>query len=291
MRARLHKPKTDHSGTHQSIIRRKVRPRFVQSKPAAHVNFPTIQLNKPEKTNSRKNVVENKEPPIILKALEYAKKRSVTFAVLMQRNGITINNYSEIISLSSSIDSQGDTDPDTRKIRIKSTTEVTDVILVLTHEMTNRLLCDKFIVYRDLVAKGEITPKQFAKKWAELEKEGQINQLKVAAQIGHRYGDENIDNLLEQYENDQTTDIRKRSVANTMHLQRYEELGIKLRKRYLSQKANIQTVEGVANFRFDSNVAKKSEKGNYFLVKDIYSGKQIKVIRDSKTGKYSKYEN
>ena len=63
-----------------------------------------------------------------------------------------------------------------------------------------------------------------------------------------------------------------------------------LRLVYL-ESLNIQTVEGFPEFRFDSNAAKKSDKGNYLLVRSIDSGEQMNVTRDSKTGKYSKYGN
>lgn len=286
MHPRLHKPQSNLTSSHNSVFRRKVIPK----KQEAKVNFPEERLHKAEEIKKVSALEESAQPSVIYEALSYAKKRSVTFAVLMQRNGITLANYSEIISLSNTISVLGDTDPDTRKIRVKPITDVSTVILVLTHEMTNRLLTDKLKKYRDLVAKGEITPKQFALKWAELEKEGEINQLKVAAQIEYSYGEEKTDKLLERYNNDKTTDIRARVVAGTTHLARYEQLGLALRERYLSRKANIQTVEGFSNFRFDSNIAKRSSKGNYLIVKSIDSGEQMNVIRDSKTGKYSKYE-
>jgi|GEM_PF-6595249 len=287
MRTRLHRPQSDLISSDNSLFRRKVVPK----RPETKVNFQEVQSEKPEEISTAFQLTKNESPSVIYEALDYAKKRSVTFAVLMQRNGITLANYSEIISLSNTISVLGDTDPDTRKIRVKPITDVSTVILVLAHEMTNRLLTDKLKKYRDLVAKGEITPKQFALKWAELEKEGEINQLKVAAQIGYSYGDEKTDKLLEQYNNDKTTNIRARVVAGTTHLARYEQLGIYLRKAYLTDHANIQTVEGVPEFRFDSNVAKRNGKGNYLIVKSIDSGERMNVIRDPKTGKYSKYGN
>lgn len=287
MHTRLHKPQSNLTNSHNSLFRRKV----ISKKQEVKVNFPEEQLHKAEEIKKVSVLEESAQPSVIYEALNYAKKRSVTFAVLMQRNGITLTNYSEIISLSNTMDTLGNTDPETKKIRIKTTTDISTIILVLAHEMTNRLLTDKFKRYEDLVAKGEITPKQFALKWAELEKEGEINQLKVAAQIEYSYDDENIDKLLEQYNNDKTTDIRARVVAGTTHLARYEQLGLALRERYLSKKANIQTVEGSPNFRFDSNVAKRSSKGNYLIVKSIDSGKEMNVVRDPKTGKYSKYED
>lgn len=287
MHTRLHKPQSNLTSSHNSLFRRKVMPK----KPETKVNFQEVQSEKPEEISIAFQQTKSEPPSVIYEALDYAKKRSVTFAVLMQRNGITLANYSEVISLSTTISVLGDTDPDTGKIRIKQISELETIILVLAHEMTNRLLTAKFGKYKNLVAKGEITPKQFALKWAELEKEGEINQLKVAAQIEYSYGDGKTDKLLEQYNNDKTTDIRARVVAGTTHLARYEQLGIDLRKAYLMDHANIQTVEGFPDFRFDSNVAKRSSKGNYLIVKSIDSGKEMNVVRNPKTGKYSKYED
>jgi|GEM_PF-4898723 len=62
-----------------------------------------------------------------------------------------------------------------------------------------------------------------------------------------------------------------------------------LRRVYL-ESLNIQTVEGFPEFRFDSNSAKKSNNGNYLLVRSINSREQMNVIRDPKTGKYFKYK-
>lgn len=62
-----------------------------------------------------------------------------------------------------------------------------------------------------------------------------------------------------------------------------------LRLVYL-ESLNIQPVEGFLGFWFDSNAAKKSDDGNYLFVKSIDSREQMNVVRNSRTGKYSKYE-
>ena len=54
--------------------------------------------------------------------------------------------------------------------------------------------------------------------------------------------------------------------------------------------ANIQTIQNISDFKFDSNIAQKSKNGKFLIVKDIESNKTMNVVRDAKTGKYTKYD-
>lgn len=81
--------------------------------------------------------------------------------------------------------------------------------------------------------------------------------------------------------------VKKRMIEN-IEKELSERSHDSLRLVYL-ESLNIQTIEGFPEFRFDSNAAKKSDKGNYLLVRSIDSGEQMNVTRDSKTGKYFRY--
>ena len=94
------------------------------------------------------------------------------------------------------------TDPITGHIQITKDKRIKFQVIKLTHELTNRANKAKLAKATNDVANKKISPEVYAKKIMEIELDGQINQIKVAADIGFQYpGEENkrINSLIQNY--------------------------------------------------------------------------------------------
>lgn len=167
--------------------------------------------------------------PVTIKAtIEFSIKYSSTFTELLNRSGINLTNYhNEIIS---TIEISGTT-VKTKKISLQQTFDIQESVINLTHELSNRINCSKFLENEKLVQEGKISPLSHAKKCAELEVFGEINQIKVASEIGYRYGEKDKDALIDRYCRDpQNTKLEQLVIADKVHLKEYEQNGVKLKK-------------------------------------------------------------
>ena len=78
----------------------------------------------------------------------------------------------------------------------------------------------------DNAKEGTITPKEYAKKLAQTEVDGEINQIKVASETGYRYkgkGMEGLNKLIDDYSKDKTIDLTKKVLPSAEHLKTYEQ--------------------------------------------------------------------
>lgn len=171
------------------------------------------------------------KPPTIAEALTYGKQRSATFAVLMLANKITVDNYASVIS----IGSDTFTDPISGKIVITQGQDIKGQVIKLTQELTNRknrVLIQKAITD---VEQGIIKPDMYASKIMWIEYDGQINQVKVAADIGYQYSGteyESLNKLIDEYSADKTIDLTKRLKPNQKLKKEYEGKGQQMRNEY-----------------------------------------------------------
>lgn len=130
----------------------------------------------------------------------------------------------------------------------------------MTHELTNRKNLETLKQNSSDVEQGKITPEDYAKKTALVELEGEINQVKVAAEIGFRYkGKEHdvLNKLIEDYSKDKTIDLSKKLVPNHAMNKFYEKQGRKMRKIYLE--LNINTAPKNDNNKPSKSTGKSNE--------------------------------
>jgi len=173
-------------------------------------------------------------PPTIKEIIANGKKNSSTFTLLLGTAKITDANYSQNISFGSGTY----TENKTGKIVLTKSEDIKFQVIKLTHELTNRKNISVIQKTDTKVSEGKITAKEYAKQLAQIEVEGEINQLKVAAETGYRYkgkGAEGLNKLIDNYSKDKTIDLAKKIVASTEHLKTYEKQGESLREDYLKK--------------------------------------------------------
>src|SRR5690606_6633688 len=102
---------------------------------------------------------------------------------LMIANSITPDNHVSFIFFGRNTE----TYHETGKITLVKSEDIKWQTVQLAHELTNRSNLKQIQTLDKQVSEGKITPKQYAKQLAQVEVAGQINQIKVAAEIGYRY--------------------------------------------------------------------------------------------------------
>ncbi|MGN6266192.1 MAG: RHS repeat-associated core domain-containing protein [Ginsengibacter sp.] len=183
------------------------------------------------------NDPEGNIPPTIKQIITEGKKRSTVFSSLLIASKITEENYNHNIFYGNGTY----TEDKTGIIVLTKSEDIKLQIIKLTHELTNRKNINLIQKTDNKVAEGRITPKEYAKQLAQIEVEGEINQIKVAAQIGYRYKGENaegLNKLIDKYSKDKSIDLTKIIVANSEHLSDYEQQGKDLRNDYLKKKSD-----------------------------------------------------
>ncbi|MHC0446366.1 DUF6443 domain-containing protein [Flavobacterium sp. 3-218] len=169
------------------------------------------------------------DPPVSIKAtISFGLKNSPNFSKLLKASGINLNNYAREIQSTNGISG---TDTKSRKISLEKSSDIKERLIFLTHELSNRVNNEKLSKNDNLVQDGKITPTAYAESQAQIEKEGQINQIKVASDIGYKYGEENIDNLVDKYQADpKNTNLDKEVKPSKEYLKLYKSEGEKLKK-------------------------------------------------------------
>jgi RHS repeat-associated protein len=169
-------------------------------------------------------------PPTIKQIIIYGYNHSPTFKKLLSDNSINVNNYENTISFGSNTE----TIIETGKITLTKGSDIKSQTVHLAHELTNRNNLKTIHVLNTLVSKGKITPKTYAERLAHLEVPGEINQIKVAAEIGYRYKGEEYKSLnavIDEYAKGKLTnkDLQGMVVPTKEHLSEYETQGAELR--------------------------------------------------------------
>ncbi len=171
-------------------------------------------------------------------ALRKGCETSSCFTDLLNSAEINSNNFLQIISFSSEANSKSATSTYTSKIIIKYNDDFEQLIIELTHELTNRITNDKAKKAILDVEQGLISVEDFAIEFSKQEIDGQINQIKVASEIGYRFKDDGdgLNELIENYGNDNTIELSQRLVYSHEHLEKYQNDGKALREKFLSKK-------------------------------------------------------
>jgi len=179
------------------------------------------------------------DPPSLKDIIGTGRKSSTTFSGLLKVNNITEDNFSDKLFFSK----KGTfTIPKNGVIMITQSEDIKLQVIKLTHELTNRKNLEVLKKNSSDVEQGKITPEEYAKKTALVELEGEINQVKVAAETGFRYEGKEYDGLnklIDDYSKDKSIDLSKKLIPNPAQTKFYEEQGRQLRKNFLEININI----------------------------------------------------
>ena len=173
---------------------------------------------------------QSKVPPTIIQIIDYGTKNSKKFSSLMKAANVNKANINSVIRFGN----ETSTDPITGHIQITKDKRVKFQVIKLTHELSNRANKAKLAKATNDVANKKISPEVYAKKIMETEIDGQINQIKVAADIGFQYpGEENkrINSLIQNYSKNKNIDLRKILSPNTSLRKDYIKQGKAVRKQ------------------------------------------------------------
>jgi hypothetical protein len=184
------------------------------------------------------NDPDGDEPPSIKQILDEGKK-SPTFTSLLKASNVTDKNYyTNIVTSKNNITY---TDINSGRIYLTPGNDIKYQVIKLTHELTNKKNIGSAQKLNQDVSEGKITPQQYALQLAKVEVEGQINQVKVAADINFRYpgaGSASVNKLITDYSNNKSIDLTKKVTYSTEHLKHYEQQGKNLRENFV--KSNSQ---------------------------------------------------
>ncbi|MEZ7764247.1 RHS repeat-associated core domain-containing protein [Prevotella nigrescens] len=173
---------------------------------------------------------QSKVPPTIIQIIDYGTKNSKKFSSLMKAANVNKANINSVIRFGN----ETSTGPITGHIQITKDKRVKFQVIKLTHELTNRANKAKLAKATNDVANKKISPEVYAKKIMEIELDGQINQIKVAADIGFQYpGEENkrINSLIQNYSKNKNINLRKILTPNTSLRKDYIKQGKAVRKQ------------------------------------------------------------
>ena len=173
---------------------------------------------------------QSKVPPTIIQIIDYGTKNSKKFSSLMKAANVNKANINSVIRFGN----ETSTDPITGHIQITKDKRVKFQVIKLTHELSNRANKAKLAKATNDVANKKISPEVYAKKIMEIELDGQINQIKVAADIGFQYpGEENkrINSLIQNYSKNKNINLRKILSPNTSLRKDYIKQGKAVRKQ------------------------------------------------------------
>ena len=173
---------------------------------------------------------QSKVPPTIIQIIDYGTKNSKKFSSLMKAANVNKANINSVIRFGN----ETSTDPITGHIQITKDKRVKFQVIKLTHELSNRANKAKLAKATNDVANKKISPEVYAKKIMETELDGQINQIKVAADIGFQYpGEENkrINSLIQNYSKNKNINLRKILSPNTSLRKDYIKQGKAVRKQ------------------------------------------------------------
>jgi RHS repeat-associated protein len=128
---------------------------------------------------------DGREPGDPIKdVIDFAKLGSSKFQELLTSAGITDGNYSQNIVMNNR-DKGFWVDPDNNcLIYFGDGGTLDNNVLGLTHELTNKSLCDDINKNVTGVKSGSIKPKDYAKKIIEIEANGAVNKIIVGKELG-----------------------------------------------------------------------------------------------------------
>jgi len=176
-----------------------------------------------------------KDPPTVKQTLEYGMNHSRTFKKLMSIAGITLGNYNKYISFGSSTD----TDPSSGEITLTKGNDKKYQVIKLAHELSNRINRKVLQEYREMVEEAKISPRKYALLNAKKEVDGEINQIKVAAEINFRYPGskyKTLNQVIDYYSKNRNMNLRRIVEPSAEHISTYTNNGRMLQQAYQNRR-------------------------------------------------------
>ena len=176
-----------------------------------------------------------KDPPTVKQTLEYGMNHSRTFKKLMSIAGITLGNYNKYISFGSSTD----TDPISGKITLTKGNDKKYQVIKLAHELSNRINRKVLQKYGEMVEEAKISPRKYALLTAQKEVDGEINQIKVAAEINFRYPGskyKTLNQVIDYYSKNRNMNLRRIVEPSAQHISTYTNNGRMLQQAYQNRR-------------------------------------------------------
>ena len=180
-----------------------------------------------------------KSKPTIKQTLEYGMKHSKTFKKLMSLAGITLDNYNKYISFGNSTE----TDPVTGEITLTEGSNKKFQVIKLAHELSNKINRKELQGYDEKVERNKISIRRYALLVAKKEIDGEINQIKVAADIGFHYPGKkfkSLNDVIDSYSKNKSMNLRKIVEISKQHISTYMEQGKRLQQAYQNRRRKRQ---------------------------------------------------
>jgi len=148
--------------------------------------------------------------PVVKDLLDLGAELSPVFEKLMGEANIDASSFSQPIYYRGDIENSG-TYPD-GTIQLKYPNNNSQLIMELSHELSNRILNSEIEKSVESLEAGQITPMEFAQNYIDLEFLGQKNQILVAAEIGYQYasnveGADELNALIERVANGESVNL------------------------------------------------------------------------------------
>ena len=215
----------------------------------ADIQHRSSEAEKLDSVAAQDSVIEELPFSIVLKQslslksiIRLGEEWSTTFSDLLKQNNITENNYSNVISYGrKTLTSDGAKITLSRR-EIKTVDAAKLAIIELSHELTN--LKNKASIKKlDIqVSQGVISSAVYANAYAKIEIDGNINQIKVAAELNYTYksgyhnlSDDKIANLnsiVQKYRKNPDIEWNKYIRPSQEHIKTYVKQGRELREYY-----------------------------------------------------------
>ena len=180
-----------------------------------------------------------KSKPTIKQTLEYGMKHSKTFKKLMSLAGITLDNYNKYILFGNSTE----TDPFTGEITLTEGSNKKFQVIKLAHELSNKINRKELQGYDEKVERNKISIRRYALLVAKKEIDGEINQIKVAADIGFHYPGKkfkSLNDVIDSYSKNKNMNLRKIVEISKQHISTYMDQGKRLQQAYQNRRRKRQ---------------------------------------------------
>ena len=132
-----------------------------------------------------------------------------------------------------------ETDPVTGDITLTEGGNKKFQVIKLTHELSNRINRGVLRSYEKKVEQSKISLQKYAHLSAQTEVDGEINQIKVAADIGFRYFGKKskaINSVIDNYSKNKSFNLRKIVAPSTEHILTYINQDKRLQQAYQNRR-------------------------------------------------------
>lgn len=112
-------------------------------------------------------------------------------------------------------------------------------MIKLAHELSNRINRKVLQKYGEMVEEAKISPRKYALLTAQKEVDGEINQIKVAAEINFRYPGskyKTLNQVIDYYSKNRNMNLRRIVEPSAQHISTYTNNGRMLQQAYQNRR-------------------------------------------------------